>query len=80
MQVSNTYLRTHMKKVEFVDIRTYSGILYLRAALRVNLLSWEEIWGPESASDLFAATLSQNQFKFINRLITFDDKPKRGDR
>ena len=70
IQVSTTSVqnskRTHMKNVDIVDIRAYFRILYLRAARRFNLLLREEIWGHESANDLFAATLSQNWFKFIN--------------
>ena len=69
-----------MKNVDIVDIRAYFGILYLQAALRDNLLSREEIWGHESANNLSAATLSQNRFKFISWLITFDGKPTRGER
>ena len=70
IQVSTTSVqnskRTHVKNVDIVDIRAYFRILYLRAARRFNLLLREEIWGHESANDLFAATLSQNWFKFIN--------------
>lgn len=70
IQVSTTSVqnskRTHVKNVDIVDIRAYFRILYLRAARHFNLLLREEIWGHESASDLFAATLSQNWFKFIN--------------
>ena len=70
IQVSTTSVqnskRTHVKNVDIVDIRAYFRILYLRAARRFNLLLREETWGHESASDLFAATLSQNWFKFIN--------------
>ena len=61
--------------MDIVDISAYFGILYLRVALCVNLLSREEIWDHESGNDLFAGTFSQNRFKFTNWLMTFDDKP-----
>ena len=52
-----------------MDIRAFLGILYLRSALRVNLMSISTIWHHESSNDLF-----------ISRFITFDDKASRAER
>ena len=63
-----------------MDIQAFLGILYLRAALRVNLMSTSTIWYHESSNGLFSATMSHNRFKFISRFITFDDKTSRAER
>ena len=72
LQNSAKYL--HFRLVDYIDIRAYLGILYLRAASRVNLLSADAIWNHESTNDVFGAAMSQNRLKFICRFITFDDK------
>ena len=61
-------------------IRVFLGILYLRTALRVNLMSTSTIWHHESSSDLLSATVSHSRFKFISRFITFDGKASRKER
>ena len=70
----------HFRKVDKMDISAFIGLLYLRAAFRLNLQETLEIWNHESAHDIFAATMSYNRFQFIRRFITFDDKSTRGDR
>ena len=75
---SNKY--SFFRTVDYIDVRAYIGILYLRAALRVNLLRVDAIWDHESANDVFGAAMSQNRFHFINRFITFDDKATRPER
>ena len=64
----------HFKLVDRIDMKAFIGILYLRAAFRLNLLDREIIWNHESAHDIFGATMSVNRFKFICRFCTFDDK------
>lgn len=78
LENSNKY--PHFKLVDRIDIEAFIGILYLRAAFRVNLLSKDYIWNHESSYDSFGATMSVNRFKFISRFITFDDKSTRADR
>lgn len=70
----------HIDDVDIVDIRAFFGILYLRAAKRVNLQNMRTIWYHESSMELFDACMSLNRFQFISRFITFDDKPTRGER
>ena len=70
----------HFKLVDRIDMKAFIGILYLRAAFRLNLLDREMIWNHESAHDIFGATMSVNQFKFIFRFCTFDDKTTRQDK
>ena len=71
---------SHVKLVDRVDIEAFIGILYLRAAFRLNIFDREIIWNHESAYNIIGATMSLHRFKFICRLITFDDKEKRNDR
>ena len=60
-----------------MDIRVFKDILYLRAALRVNLMSTSTIWHHKSSNDMFSATMSHSYFKFISCFITFIDKTSR---
>ena len=71
---------THFRLVYHMDIQAFLCILYLRAALRVNLMSTSTIWHHESSNDLFSATMSHSRFKFISRFIAFDDKASRAER
>ena len=50
----------HFKLVDRIDMKAFIGILYLRAAFRLNLLDREIIWNHESAHDIFGATMSVN--------------------
>ena len=59
---------THFCIVDHMNIQAALGILYLRAALRINLMSTS------------TATMSHSHFKFISRVITFDDKASRKER
>ena len=58
----------------------FIGILYLRAGFKGNLLNRELIWYHESSHDVITAKMSKNRFKFVNRFVTFDDKPTSADR
>ena len=62
------------------NIRAYIGLMYFRAAFRVNLLNRSAIWNHESAHDIFSATVSEKRFESICRFITFDDKTSRVER
>ena len=70
----------HFKLVDRIDMKAFLGILYLRAAFRLNLLDREIIWNHESAHGIFGATMSVNRFKLICCFCTFDDKITRQDR
>ena len=70
----------HFRLVDQLDVEAFIGVLYLRAAFRVNLLNREFIWNHESSHDMFTATMFENRFKFISCFITFDDEATRADR
>ena len=65
---------SHVKLVDRVDVEAFIGILYLRAAFRLNLLDREVILNHESAHDITGATMLLHRFRFTCCLITFDDK------
>ena len=71
---------THFRLVDLMDIRTFLGILYLKAALTVNLMSTSTIWHHASSNNFFSTTISYSRLKFISRFITFDDKASRTER
>ena len=71
---------THFRLVDLMDIRTFLGILYLKAALTVNLMSTSTIWHHASSNNFFSTTISHSRLKFISRFITFDDKASRTER
>ena len=56
---------THFCIVDHMNIRASLHILYLRAALRINLMSTS------------TATMSHIHIKLINQFITLDDKASR---
>ena len=66
--------------VDLTDIKSYFGLMYLRASLKQNLFSSRNIWYHESANDIFAATMTLNRSSFITRFIQFDDKITRNER
>ena len=70
----------HFKLVDRIDMKAFIGILYLRAAFRLNLLDREIIRNHESTHDIFGAIMSVNRFKFICHFCTFDDKTLHQDR
>ena len=61
---------SNVRLADRVGIESLIGILYLRAALRLNILDREVIWNHESAHNVIGATSSLHRFKFICPLIT----------
>lgn len=47
----------HYKRVDIIDIRAFFGILYLRAAFKLNLMNQNVIWNHETAQPIFSATI-----------------------
>ena len=55
-------------------------MLYLRAALQLNIFRTREIFFAESSHKIFAATMSCNRFAFLTRFLEFDNKETRRQR
>ena len=78
--IENSNKYTSYKKLDVIDIRTFFGILYLRAAFKLNLMNQNIIWNHEATHSIFGAGMSLSRFQFITRFVTFDDKATREDR
>ena len=63
-----------------IEIKAFFGLLYIRAALNVNVPGTETIWYHQFSNDLFVATMSMNRFSFLSTFLTFDDKISRDER
>ena len=65
---------TYAKKTDLMELKTLMGLLYLRAALQLNIFKTRDIFFHESSHEIFAATMSYNHFAFLIRFLEFDDK------
>ena len=66
--------------IDLDEIKSYFGILYLRAALKQNQRDSHSIWYHESSCLVFPATMSLNRFSFITCFLQFDDRSIREER
>ena len=78
--IEATSRNAYFRLIDQIDIKAFLGILYLRAALGLNLRITRNIWTHESSNDVSAATVSWNRFHFPCKFITFDKKSTRNDR
>ena len=63
-----------MKEADLIELKALIGLLYLRAALQLNIFKTREIFFHESSHEIFGATMSYNRFAFLIRFLEFDDK------
>ena len=70
----------HCAIADSIGIKAFFGLLHIRAALKVNMLSTMTISYHESSNELFAATMPVNRFSFLSTFLTFDDKFSRDER
>ena len=66
-----------MKETDLIELKALIGLLYLRAALQLNIFKTREIFFHESSHEIFAATMSYNRFAFLISFLEFDDKENR---
>ena len=52
----------YVKETDLIELKTLIGLLYLRAALQLNIFKTREIFFHESSHEIFAATMSYNRF------------------
>ena len=78
MKESSKY--TYVKETNLIELKALIRLLYLRAAIKLNIFKTREIFFHESYHEIFAATLSYNRFAFLIRFLEFDDKVTRGQR
>ena len=65
---------TYVKETDLIELKELIGLLYLTAALQLNIFETREIFFYESSLQLFAATMSYNRFAFLIRFLEFDDE------
>ena len=71
---------TYVKETDLIELKALIGLLYLRAALQLNIFKTREIIFHESSHEIFAATMSYNRFAFLIHFLEFDDKETRWQR
>nr|CAI5870397.1 unnamed protein product [Callosobruchus analis] len=63
------------------EIRAFIGLLYLAGTDHGSRKNLDEFWAQDGlGSELFIATMSQRRFRFLLRVIRFDDKRTRVER
>ena len=71
---------TYVKETDLIELKALIGLLYLRAALQLNIINTREIFFHESSHEIFAATMSYNRFAFLIHFLELDDKETRRQR
>ena len=66
-----------MKETDLIELKALIGLLYLRAALQLNIFKTRYIFFHESSHEIFPATMSYNRFAFLIGFLEFDDKETR---
>ena len=65
---------SYIKETDLIELKALIGLLYLTAALQLNIFKTREIFFHESSHAIFAATMSYNRFAFLICFLEFDDK------
>ena len=77
---NRTKYQYHMQHTDITEIKAFIGIYYLRGLMKENFSDYDILWEEAIGHPIFAATMSKNRFKFLNRLLTFDDRSTRDER
>ena len=70
----------YVKETDLIELKALIGLLYLRAALQLNIFKTREIIFHESSHEIFPAAISYNRFAFLIRFLEFDDRETRQQR
>ena len=71
---------TYVKETDLIKLKALIGLLYLRAALQLDIFKTREIFFQEGSHKIFAATMSYNRFTFLICFLEFDNKETRQQR
>lgn len=66
--------------VESQEIRAYFGLMYLTGLQKTVKTNPEEMWSNEYGSTLYRAVTSLRRYKFLSKMLRFDDKTTRTER
>lgn len=75
---SNKY--PYLKDTTQDEIHAFFGLMYVRGVLKYNLLRVDRLYQHQHSNPIFKATMSQNRFELLLRIIQFDDVNDRPER
>jgi hypothetical protein len=70
----------HMTHINIIELKAFIGLQYLRGLMQLNYQDYDRLFEDKIGHPIFSATMSKNRFKWINRMITFDDPQSRPER
>ena len=70
------YARTN----DATELLAFWGFFYAQGLLHHNLMDTENLFNEKVGQRIYSSIMSLNRFKFIKRMITFDDPTTRNDR
>ena len=76
-RLRETDKKTHYKLTSLTEMKVWFGLLYLRAAMKLNTTDANIVWYHESSSDILSTTMQQKRFTFLTRVFQFDDAKTR---
>ena len=65
---------------EATELLAFFGFFYARGLLHHNLMDIENLFSEKVGHQIYSSTISLNLFKFMKRMITFNDSTTRNDR
>ena len=79
-RLRETDKKNHYKLTSLTEMKAWFGLLYLRAALKLNKTDTDIVWYHESSTDIFSATMQRKRFTFLTRAVQFNDAEMRKER
>ncbi|XP_067129894.1 uncharacterized protein [Centruroides vittatus] len=66
------------KPTDLVEIKALPGLLYFSGVLKSSYIHTDELWNDDGTGvSIFRATMNQQRFRFLLRMLRFDDKRDR---
>ena len=64
-RLRETHKKNHYKLASLAEMKAWFGLLYLRAALKLNTTDTDIVWYHESSNDMFSVHVQQKRFTFL---------------
>ena len=64
-RLRETDKKNHYKLTSLAEMRAWFGLLYFRAALKLNTTDTDIVWYHESSNDMFSVPVQQKRFTFL---------------
>ena len=78
--LESTDKKTQYKLTSLVEVKAFIGLMYVRAALKLNGQNEKDDGYYESVNDIFPATMSRYRYSFLSKILQFDDPASRSER